>query len=335
MAIDGAKTIVLVTETGANRGIGYEIVAAPLRQLALASLKPEHGNSASLLHLDVTLETGRMDILMNNVSIVSTASNPMLRLRETLEVNLVTQFAVMEAFRMLFLAQPVGRDEREKRLIHTTSDWESIGMRTKPSSKVYDSPFREYRISQDGLNVMTACHQYEMLKSGVKVCDFNPGYTVMELTGDAEAPRDAKVNNLAQADFARALWERIRRECTYIPQPFSDQSTLASTYMCAAPTYSPSVPIRSPCSKPAQFGAFMPWLVVHRGPLRVLIHPNTAIARSVEGGDGQDGMDEVNEEEKNHTTRAIWLGERVLLDLGLFEAMREREERKNNEKKNG
>lgn len=78
---------------------------------------------------------------------------------------------------------------------------------------------------------------------------------------------------------------------------------------------------------PAQFGAFVPWLVMHRGPLSVLIHPNTAAARSVEGG-----VEEVNEEEKNHTTRAIWLGERVPLDLGLFEAMRERRRREREER---
>lgn len=201
-----------MTATGANRGIGYEIVAALLRttptpsgypnrarsgapyhiylgsrsldkgQLALASLKPEHGNSISLPHLDVTSpdsiaaavskiqsETGRVDILINSVGIVSTASDPVIRLRETLEVNLVAPFAVTETFRALFLAQPVGGDEKEKRLIHVTSDLGSIGMRTDASSKVYDSPFREYRISKAGLNVRTACHQYETLKSGVNV----------------------------------------------------------------------------------------------------------------------------------------------------------------------
>lgn len=26
---------------------------------------------------------------------------------------------------------------------------------------------------------------------------------------------------------------------------------------------------------PAQFGAFIPWLVINRGPLSALVHPNT------------------------------------------------------------
>lgn len=43
---------------------------------------------------------------------------------------------------------------------------------------------------------------------------------------------------------------------------------------------------------PAQFGAFVPWLVIHRGPLSALVHPNT-----------REG-----EEYRNHTQRATWLG---------------------------
>lgn len=59
---------------------------------------------------------------------------------------------------------------------------------------------------------------------------------------------------------------------------------------------------------PAQFGAFIPWLVVNRGPLSVLLHPNTV----------------EEEEERNHTQRAVWLGERIPLDLRVFAGLRER-----------
>ncbi|KAL1968625.1 hypothetical protein VTN77DRAFT_1451 [Rasamsonia byssochlamydoides] len=226
MAIDSAKTIVIVT--GANRGIGYEIVAALLRaapsgssrasgapyhvylgsrsldkgQAALASLKPEYGNSVSLLYLDVTSadsiaaavskvesETGRVDNLINNVGIVSTASDSISRLRETLEVNLVAPYAVTEAFRALLLVQPASGDDKEKLLIHVTSDLGSIGMRTDPSNKLYNSPFPEYRISKAAINMMAACHQHELLNSGAKVFAFNPGYAATDLTGDAEARR--------------------------------------------------------------------------------------------------------------------------------------------------
>lgn len=63
---------------------------------------------------------------------------------------------------------------------------------------------------------------------------------------------------------------------------------------------------------PAQFGAFIPWLVINRGPLSVLVHPNTV--------DPVTG--ERKEAERDHTQRATWMGERVLLDLGVFKRLR-------------
>lgn len=62
---------------------------------------------------------------------------------------------------------------------------------------------------------------------------------------------------------------------------------------------------------PAQFGAFIPWLVINRGPLSALVHPNTV----VEG-----------EDERNHTQRATWLGEKIPLDLRLFKMMQRKVE---------
>jgi aromatic ring-cleaving dioxygenase len=59
---------------------------------------------------------------------------------------------------------------------------------------------------------------------------------------------------------------------------------------------------------PAQFGAFIPWLVINRGPLSALVHPNTV--------DPVTG--ECEEEERDHTQRATWMGEKVLLDLSVF-----------------
>lgn len=59
---------------------------------------------------------------------------------------------------------------------------------------------------------------------------------------------------------------------------------------------------------PAQFGAFIPWLVINRGPLSVLVHPNTI---NKETGEHE-------EEERDHTQRATWMGERIVLDLSIF-----------------
>jgi len=48
---------------------------------------------------------------------------------------------------------------------------------------------------------------------------------------------------------------------------------------------------------PAQFGAFVPWLVINRGPLSALVHPNT----------GDDVRD--------HTQLATWMGQPIPLQI--------------------
>lgn len=69
---------------------------------------------------------------------------------------------------------------------------------------------------------------------------------------------------------------------------------------------------------PAQFGAFIPWLCIWRGPLSALVHPNTT----------ETGVREGERELRNHTERAIWLGERFPVDGSLFRRMDAREEAK-------
>lgn len=59
---------------------------------------------------------------------------------------------------------------------------------------------------------------------------------------------------------------------------------------------------------PAQFGAFVAWLAIWRGPLSVLVHPNT-----IPGGDGGETAEEC--ELRDHAERAIWMGEKVPLDF--------------------
>ncbi len=64
---------------------------------------------------------------------------------------------------------------------------------------------------------------------------------------------------------------------------------------------------------PAQFGAFIPWLVINRGPLSALVHPNTVDPT----GGHEDGY-------RDHTQRATWLGQALPLDLSLFHEMKRR-----------
>ena len=60
---------------------------------------------------------------------------------------------------------------------------------------------------------------------------------------------------------------------------------------------------------PAQFGAFVAWLAVWRGPLSVLVHPNTVTAASA------DPAARAEAARRDHGERAIWMGERIPLDM--------------------
>lgn len=73
---------------------------------------------------------------------------------------------------------------------------------------------------------------------------------------------------------------------------------------------------------PEHFGAFIPWLVINRGPLSALVHPNT----------GDDVRD--------HTQRATWMGEPYPLNVGMLrkftaEEMRKSVAKRDAEKKDG
>lgn len=104
--------------------------------------------------------------------------------------------------------------------------------------------------------------------------------------------------NKAQAKFARELWERIRRE-------FPELRVYRFWEEPIGPH--PVAMFEVNIFTPAQFGAFIPWLVINRGPLSALVHPNTV-----------DANGELLNHERDHTQRAIWMGEQLPLDLSIF-----------------
>ncbi|TGO33900.1 hypothetical protein BHYA_0222g00100 [Botrytis hyacinthi] len=109
--------------------------------------------------------------------------------------------------------------------------------------------------------------------------------------------------NKEQAKFARELWERTRREFPELriyrfwEEPIGPHAVA----MFEVNLFTP-----------AQFGAFIPWLVINRGPLSALVHPNTV-----------DEKGELLDEERDHTQRAIWMGEQLPLDLSLFKRLKQ------------
>lgn len=117
-------------------------------------------------------------------------------------------------------------------------------------------------------------------------------------------------NNAEQLAFAKELWQRIRHEFPELriyklwekpvgPHPFAMFEVNLFT--------------------PAQFGAFIPWLVINRGPLSALVHPNS------EDGDAI----------RDHTQRATWLGDKVVLDVGMLRKFEEMMMKKKREEEAG
>lgn len=51
---------------------------------------------------------------------------------------------------------------------------------------------------------------------------------------------------------------------------------------------------------PSQFGAFVSWMVINRGPLSALVHPNT------------------DDELRDHIQRYMWMGPEVPLKMDVF-----------------
>ncbi|KAG2042617.1 DOPA-like domain-containing protein [Suillus americanus] len=87
----------------------------------------------------------------------------------------------------------------------------------------------------------------------------------------------------AHAQYAKELYERIRREFPelHIHEFWGGPAGPHPTASFQVDTFSPH-----------QTGAFFSWLVVHRGPCDVLVHPNT--------GDIP----------RDHTELATWIGRR-------------------------
>ncbi|KAK7995126.1 DOPA-like domain-containing protein [Apiospora arundinis] len=96
-------------------------------------------------------------------------------------------------------------------------------------------------------------------------------------------------NNKDQTEYAHQLWERIRREF-----PELRIYTLWDRPLGPHPVAMFEVNLFTP----AQFGAFVPWLAIWRGPLSALMEV----------------------EKRNHTERAIWMGERIPLDTAIFDS---------------
>ncbi|MGH3375335.1 MAG: SDR family oxidoreductase [Actinoallomurus sp.] len=202
--------------TGANKGIGLEIVAQlaglgmtvllgardqERREKAVAELA-ERGLIAHPLALDVTDQAsvaaaaaeveerfGRLDVLVNNAGVSgdSAGQRPgaadLAVTRQVFEVNVFGVIAVTEAMLPLLRRSPSGR------VVNVTSSLGSIALMITPGthqSKV--PPSTAYRVSKTALNALTANYGKQLREEGVLVNAADPGLCATDLAKGIDRP---------------------------------------------------------------------------------------------------------------------------------------------------
>ena len=197
--------------TGANKGIGHEVVRRLARdgyrvwlgsrdkqrgERAVAQFR-EAGLDVRLLQIDVAddasvtnavhalaRETGRLDVLVNNAGIVASAFHTLpseeaiAAIKAVYEVNVFGPVRTTQAFLPLLKAAPAPR------IVMVSSGLASLTRLTNPASEFYGLNLLSYNSSKTALNAITVSFAKELAAAGFKVNAADPGYTATDLNGN-------------------------------------------------------------------------------------------------------------------------------------------------------
>lgn len=196
--------------TGANKGIGYEVVRRlakdgftvwlgardkPRGEAAAAALTRE-GLDVRLLQIDVADEasvakaardldrqTGRLDVLINNAGIAAGFHTPpseetVATIKAVYEVNVFGPVRTTQAFLPLLKAAPAPR------IVMVSSGLASLTRLADPASEFYAFNLLSYNSSKTALNAITVAFAKELAAAGFKVNAADPGYTATDLNGN-------------------------------------------------------------------------------------------------------------------------------------------------------
>lgn len=229
----------LTCHLGASSGIGLETViilakASPSYHVLLGARSTEKGQKVldeileaddslkgriEIIQIDITdkksieaakeqveRKFSRLDVLVNNAGIIvyRPEVDTLTSLREHFETNTFGTAICTEVF------EPLLKKSSSPRLIHVSSDQGSIATRLDKTAKWYKIRGDAYRMSKAALNMLAACHKANFEEWGCKVCAFNPGLCVTNLTGEAGRKMRVQYGARDAKDAANALVDTIQ-----------------------------------------------------------------------------------------------------------------------------
>jgi NAD(P)-dependent dehydrogenase (short-subunit alcohol dehydrogenase family) len=201
------KTVALVT--GANKGIGFEIVRGlasrgcavllgardagrreeavrRLSDLDVTGIELDVTDPATIEAAAKTVEErfGRLDVLVNNAGITgdftqSPGAGGIDQVRKVFEVNVFGVITVTDAF------LPLLARSAAPRIVNVSSTVGSLADMSSPDSIMAEMPaMLGYPVSKTALNAVTTQYAKHLRKEGVQVNSVCPGYVATDLNGE-------------------------------------------------------------------------------------------------------------------------------------------------------